>query len=305
LSAPEISVNDSYSNQAEDETDLRVLVARILARRWWVIASVVVFSVGFYVLAHVLTPVYRASSVLIPAKSDQNMDSSGSGLGGGGIGGVASLVGINLGGNDSVTEEALGVLKSRQFTDKFINDLNLIPILYAKIWDAQTGKWKVDEKHQPTAAKAYKYFDKKIRSIVPEKKTSLITLNIDWTDRVTAANWANELVRRLNLVMRQREMARADSAVGYLEKEFETTTAVATREAIGRLIENQVKQRMYASVMQEFAFRVIDPATPSDKDDVHFPNKFLMVIAGPIVGFIFGVLGVLGYAALKNAPDRR
>jgi len=263
----------------------------------------VLFSVGFYVLAHVLTPIYRASVVLIPAKSDQSMDSGGGGLGGGGggIGGVASLVGINLGGSDSVTEEALAVLKSRQFTGKFIDDLNLMPVLYAKIWDNRTGKWKVDEKHQPTPARAFRYFDRNVRFVVPEKKTSLITLNIDWTDRALAAKWANELVQRLNQEMREREMARADSAVGYLEKEFESTNAVATREAIGRLIESQVKQRMLASVTPEFAFRVVDPAVPSDKDDLHFPNKFLMAVAGPVIGFIIGVLGVLGFAALRPA----
>ena len=299
-------MNDSYSDQLEDETDLRVIVARLFARRWWIVVSVAVFSVGFYAAGHLLTPIYRAGAVLIPARSDRNMDSSGSGLGGGGgIGSVASLVGINLGGNDSVTEEALAVLKSRQFTDKFISDLNLMPVLYAKIWDAQAGKWKVDEKKQPTPSRAFRYFDKKIRLIVPEKKTSLITLNIDWTDRIAAAEWANELVKRLNQEMRQREMARADSAVGYLEKEFETTTAVATREAIGHLIENQVKQRMLAAVNPEFAFRIIDRALPPDKDDPHFPNKFLMVIAGPIVGLVFGVLGVLGYAALKEPAGGR
>jgi uncharacterized protein involved in exopolysaccharide biosynthesis len=285
--------------------DLRVVVAKLFARKWWIIASVVVFTAGFIAAAILLTPIYRASTVLIPAKSDHDLDSGGSGLGGGGIGGVASLVGINLGGGDSATEEALGVLKSRQFTEKFINDLNLMPVLYAKIWDAQAKKWKVDEKHQPTPARAYKMFDKKIRTIVPEKKSSLITMNIDWTDRVAAAAWANELVRRLNLEMRQREMARADSAVGYLEREFETTTAVATREAIGRLIEAQVKQRMFAVVTQEFAFRIIDQAQPPDRDDRLFPNKFLMALMGPFLGLIFGVVCVMGHDALKTPPDRR
>ena len=298
-------MNDSSQYDADEAMDLRAMVARIAAHRWWVVASVILFSVGFYVAAHVLTPIYRASTVLIPARSKNDMDTGGSGLGGGGgIGGVASLVGLNLGGNDSVTEEALAVLQSRQFTAKFIDDLNLMPVLYAKIWDAQTGKWKVDENHQPTPARAYRYFNKSIRSIVPEKKTSLITLNIDWKDRVAAANWANELVRRLNLEMRQREMARADSAVGYLEKEFEATTAVATREAIGRLIETQVKQRMLASVTPEYAFRVIDPAVAPDRDQVHFPNKFLMVLAGPIVGLFFGVLCVLSIAALRSPTNR-
>jgi uncharacterized protein involved in exopolysaccharide biosynthesis len=299
-------ISDTYPVQDDGEMDLRAIVAKLLARKWWIIASVVVFTAGFIAAAMLLTPIYRASAVLIPANTDHDMDSgSAGGLGGGGIGGVASLVGINLGGGDHATEEALGVLKSRQFTDKFISDLNLIPVFYAKIWDAQAMKWKVDEKHQPTPAKAYKLFDKRIRTIVPEKKTSLITLNIDWTDRVAAAAWANELVSRLNLEMRQREMARADSAVGYLEKEFETTNAVATREAIGRLIEAQVKQRMYAVVTPEFAFRIIDKAQPPDRDDRLFPNKFLMAIMGPFVGLIFGLVCVLGYEALKAPPDGR
>lgn len=298
--AESVEVNESYSDAADGEMDLRVIVARLFARKWWMIASVVVFTAGFYIAAHVLTPVYRASTILIPAKAEHGIDSSGAG-----IGGVASLVGIDIGGGDSDKQEALAVLKSRHFTEKFISDFNLMPVLYAKKWDVQAGKWKVDEKHQPTPAKAYRHFDKDIRAVVLDKKTGLITLNVDWTDRIAAVVWANELVQRLNLEMRQRALARADSEIGYLEKEFETTTAVATREAIGHLIESQVKQRMLATVTTEFAFRVIDRAMPSDKDDPHFPNKFLMVIAGPVVGFFFGALWVLGREAFKAPADGR
>jgi uncharacterized protein involved in exopolysaccharide biosynthesis len=295
-------VSNIDAELANDEMDLRAIVARLLAGKWWIIASVVVFTAGFYIAAHVLTPVYRGSTILIPAKAEHGLDASGSG-----IGGVASLVGIDIGGSDSDKQEALAVLKSRHFTDKFISDLNLMPVLYAKSWDAQTGKWKGDEKHQPTPAKAFRHFDKDIRSVVVDKKTGLVTVNVDWTDRIAAAAWANELVDRLNLEMRQRALARADSEVAYLEKEFESTTTVATREAIGHLIESQIKQRMLATVTPEFSFRVIDRAVPSDKDSPHFPNKFLMVIAGPFVGFILGALCVLGYAALRapTAGSRR
>jgi uncharacterized protein involved in exopolysaccharide biosynthesis len=296
-------VSDSYQQDSDEGMDLRVMVARIAAHPWWLVASVVLFTAAFTTAAFVLTPIYRANIVLIPAKSDTNSDAGGSGLGGG-IGGVASLVGITLGQGDSLTEEALAVLKSREFTQKFIEDRHLMPVLYAKKWDAQAGKWMVDEKHQPTPARAFRYFDKKIRLVVPEKKTGLITMNIDWTDRAAAADWANDLVQRLNLEMRKREMARADSAVGYLEKEFETTTAVATREAIGHLIEIQVKQRMLAAVTQEFAFRVIDHAMPPDRDDRHFPNRLYFVAAGPLVGLIVGALCLLGYGALKDDTDR-
>ena len=297
-----MSVNDPYQGEFDEPMDLRIMLARIVAKKWWLLASVVFFTAACIIAAYVLTPIYRSSTVLIPAKSDKDSDSS-SGLGG--IGGVASLVGINLGEGDSLTEEALAVLKSREFTQKFIDDRQLMPVLYAKLWDAQAGKWKVDEKHQPTPARAYRYFDKTIRVITQEKKTSLITVNIDWKDRVMAADWANDLVQRLNLEMRKREMGRADSAVGYLEKEFDSTTAVATREAIAHLIEIQVKQRMLAADTQEFAFRVIDHATPSDRDDRHFPNRFLMAVAGPLIGLVVGILCILGLSALKNPTDRR
>jgi uncharacterized protein involved in exopolysaccharide biosynthesis len=293
-------VSNIDAELAGDDMDLRAIVGRLLAGKWWIIGSVVLFTVGFYIAAHVLTPIYRGTTILIPAKAEHGLDASG-----GGIGGVASLVGIDIGGSDSDKQEALAVLKSRHFTEKFINDLNLMPVLYAKSWDAQTGKWKGDEKHQPTAAKACRYFDKNIRTVVTDKKTGLITLTVDWTDRFAAAAWANELVDRLNLEMRHRALARADAEVAYLEKEFESTTTVATREAIGHLIESQIKQRMLATVTPEFSFRVIDRAVTSDKDDPHFPNKFLMVIAGPLVGFIFGAMCVLGYAALRAPADGR
>ena len=292
-----------HPESEDDAADLRVLVARIIAGRWWINLSVLVISAAFTTAAFGITPIYRASTILIPAKFDHDAGSGGSSLGG--IGGVASLVGFNLGGGDSFTEEAIAVLRSREFTDKFINDLNLMPVLYSKQWDTASGKWKVDEKNRPTPARAFAYFDRKIRFIDQEKKTSLMTLSVDWRERTVAARWANELVDRLNAEMRKREIARADSAVGYLEKEFDSTTAVATRAAISRLIEAQVKQRMLATVTPEFAFRVIDPAVPPDIDDRYYPNRIALIFAGPILGLLFGVVCVLGYGSLAGTGSRQ
>lgn len=297
-------MSDSAPQTFDEGSDLRDLLAKLAARPWWIVLSVVFFSIAFTTAAFVLTPIYRANVVLIPSKSNKDTDLSGGGLGAG-IGGVASLVGIDLGGADSLTEEALAVLKSRDFTERFIADRHLMPVLYYKKWDSRAGAWKVDAKHQPTPARAFKLFDKKIRTVAPEKKTSLINVSVDWIDPVLAADWANDLVRRLNLEMRQRAIARAESAVGYLEHEFESTSAVATREAIGRLIESQVKQRMLASVTAEYAFRVIDTATPPDRDDRYFPNRLLMFIAGPVVGLLIGVMCVLGYSNLVVEPKIR
>lgn len=268
--------------------DLHGLLAKLCAKRWWLAGSLVVFTALFVSGAFLMTPVYRAVTVLVPASTERGAGSLGAALGQ--LGGIAALAGVDVGA-DNDTEEALAVLKSRQFTESFIADLKLIPKLFASDWDATNGRWKTES--APTPARAYRHFHRKIRSVGQDKKTGLVTVQVDWTDPIEAAAWTNELVRRLNEEMRLRAIARADAYVGYLEKELETTTTVETRAAISRLIEAQVKQRMLALVSQEYAFRVVDKALPPDHDDPARPNKVLMIAAGPITGLVVGVLLVL------------
>src|SRR5207248_46914 len=118
-------------------------------------------------------------------------------------------------------------------------------------------------------------------------------------DRAAAADWTNELVRFLNDEMRSRAISRADAAVRFLETELQTTSTVETRDAISRLMEVQVKQRMIAHVTQDYSFRVVDKAMTADKDEPIKPQKRLMVIAGGLVGLFGGIVSALLYDSLK------
>jgi capsular polysaccharide biosynthesis protein len=204
---------------------------------------------------------------------------------------------------DPATQEALGVLRSQQFNEKFILDENLLPQLFASKWDAAHNAWKPDVKSVPTVGRAFKYFNKSIRTITVDNKTGLITLQVDWKNRIAAAAWANELVKRVNAEMRRRAILNADASVTFLEKELATTSVIETREAINRLIETQEKQRMLANVTEEFAFRVVDPAIAPDADDPVKPPKLVLIIAGPLVGLILSVACILLFtpAVSRNA----
>jgi len=90
----------------------------------------------------------------------------------------------------------------------------------------------------------------------------------------------------------------------YLERELTNTSTLGTREAINRLIEAQIKQRMLANVTLEFAFRVVDPATVADADDPVRPQKFLLFLLGPIVGFSLGVFAILAFEWLRQGTGR-
>ncbi len=289
----------------EDGVELRRMFAKLAARRWWLIAAVVLSTALFVTAALVMTPVFRSSAVLISASSERNSVSGSLNSALGQLGGLAALAGVGLGSSDAATEEALAVFKSREFTERFITDLNLLPRLFAKQWDAAAGQWRAPPKYQPTNFKGYKYFDR-LRTITQDKKTGLVTLQIDWKDRIEGAAWANELARRLNDEMRTRAIEKADASVHYLEKELETTTAVDTRTAINHLIEAQIRQRMLANVTQEYAFRVVDRALPPDPDDPVRPQKMILFLLGPFVGLAVGIVAVLTLDLLfPNGSARR
>jgi len=288
-------INDSANRWArkDESLDVRSALRLMLRKRRWILAAVVVSTVGFTAVALLMTPVYRAVTVMIAVSSERNSLAGAVSSSLGSLGGLASLAGLNLGSSDTATAEALGVLRSQEFAERFIIDDKLMPQLFANMWDPGTQNWKPEVHHVPTLGKAFRYFDKKIRTVVQDNKTSLISLQIDWIDRRAAAAWANELVARLNAEMRARAISSAAASIAFLEKELATTSVVETREAISRLIEAQEKQRMLANVTEQYAFRVVDPASVPDADDPVKPPKVLLLIAGPLVGLVLGIACVL------------
>jgi len=296
-----VATNEMPQQHADELVDFRLVLAKLMRGRWWIVASVIAFGGAFTAVALLATPVYRATTILAPANEGQAQGALGSALGQ--LGGLASLAGIAVSAQDSATEEALAVLRSRQFTEAFLIERNLIPKLFARKWDAERKTWKVREDKIPTPAKAFKLFNKKMRKVEFDKKTGLVKLQIDWTDREEAAEWANELVARLNREMRARAIEKAEASVGFLEKEANETSTVAAREAISRLMEAQIKQRMLANVTEEYAFRVVDRALPADKDDPVRPQKLILIVAGILIGLVVGAAAALSAPGPLSRPD--
>jgi uncharacterized protein involved in exopolysaccharide biosynthesis len=272
--------------------DLRAVVATIRAHRWWLIISTVLFAGLFMAAAFMMTPVYRSTAVLVPASADRSgMGSLDSALGG--LGGLISLAGIDIGSGSVATEEALAVLTSREFTENFIRDENLMPVLFADQWDPDAQKWKGEEADWPTAADAFRYFDGTIRTVSRDNQRGLINIEIEWKEPEQAALWANELVRRVNEEMRMRAIESTTASLAYLEKELLATSIVESRTAIGRLMEAQINRRMFANVTEEYVFRIAGKALPPDRKDVVRPRKLLMSLLGVAIGLTVGVLAAL------------
>lgn len=283
--------------------DLRAVLAAVWSHRWWLAATTVFFTSIFTTAAFVMTPIYRATTVLVSAASDRGgAGSLGAALGQ--LGGLISLTGLDVGSGGAETEEALAVLSSREFTEAFIRDENLLPVIFEPRWDAEAQQWRGPEEGWPTLADGFRFFDRGIRAIVRDPQKGLISVEIEWRDPELAAHWANELVRRVNQEMRTRAIASTTASIGFLEKELLSTAIVETRTAIGRLMEAQINRRMLANVTEEYAFRIAGRALPPDRKDVVRPNKALMILLGPVIGLTVGTLLVLIMHGV-SAPSRR
>lgn len=293
---------------ADDGVVDAALLATVLWPRRWLIVTLALISTGlFATLGFVLHPTYRGTAVLVAASPDRN------GLGGslnsalGSVGELASLAGIGGANGTSPVDEALAVLQSHEFTEAFIADHNLMPVLFSKLWDPVANTWKVPTAKQPTPAKAFRAFDG-IRTIRREPKTDLITLQIDWRERQQAADWANELVAALNAEMRARAVTAADASLVYLRRELEATSDVGTRDSISRLMEGQIKQRMLANVTQQYSLRFVDRALVADADEPVGPRKLVLIAVGLFLGLLCGVALSLMLSArtlVARQRDRR
>jgi uncharacterized protein involved in exopolysaccharide biosynthesis len=184
-------------------------------------------------------------------------------------------------------------------TRSFIEDRGLLPVLLADDWDEAAGRWKeTDPAKQPDMRDAIRYFDQNLRRVSEDTETSLVTLFIQWTDPVLAADWANDLVGRLNHTMRERALATAEENVAYLRNELAETTIATLSQSIGTLLEAELQKLMLARGTEEFAFKVIDAAEiPKQRA---WPSRRLILILGAFVGGIFSVIVIISRHAYRR-----
>jgi hypothetical protein len=133
--------------------------------------------------------------------------------------------------------------------------------LFSDRWDRNGGRWQLGAK-QPTLDEAVRKFTKTVRFSREDHTTGLVTVAVEWYSPDLAARWANGLVSMVNERLRTEATRNADHSIEYLNKELAKTNVVEIRQAIYKVIEEQVNNAMLANVQREYAFRVIDPAVP-------------------------------------------
>jgi uncharacterized protein involved in exopolysaccharide biosynthesis len=285
------------------------------ARRDWLLAIGIVLAgvVMASVLAFALPSYWRVQITMIPASK------SGSGLpsvGGFDLSAVSGLLdgaGALLGRPSANEDEALAVLGSRELFDTYATRENLLPVLYASKWDAESKSWNVTGSDVPTLRRAYELLNDSIREINLDRRSGIVTMSITWKDPVLAVKWARDLVALTNEQLRQRAIEQAKQNMSYLaaamrdaqSQDGTNALAAAIRDAqsqnganilnsaLASAYEHALQSYVFANGQAEYGFRIIDPPTVPDPRERVWPQRILLIALGFILGCVLAAAVIL------------
>jgi len=267
----------------EDEIDLLELI-RTLLQAWKTIVGITILCTGLAATYALYAPeVFKAETLLAPAKEEKSGASSALSQ----FGGLAAMAGISIPSSSNI-ERVLATLETRVFLKKFVEEKNLLPVIFEDFWDAASNSWKLQVDQEGFITEdGISLLRGAIE--VDKVKSGLITLSISWKDPQVAAQWANDLVKQLNEQLRQKAIADSKKRVGYLEQELAKTNLQDMRAVLYNLLESEKQKAMLANVNEDFALEVIDPAVSGSMIK---PKRKLIVALGGVCGGFLGIFAV-------------
>ncbi|MCK7551550.1 Wzz/FepE/Etk N-terminal domain-containing protein [Marinobacter goseongensis] len=281
----------------DDEIDLRAIFADLWRGKWLIIGLTVVCAVAGVVYAKLQPDIYQAQATLAPKDGGETR------TGGGGLQGLASLAGVNLGGgssNQSVIAQE--VLKSRAFLGDFIERHNYAPQLAAvERWNPGTKALEYDperysvetEQWLSVAPSNWNLVNRTrgLLGVASNKNTGMLTVSFQHESPEFAQEIVYNLVQDINNHMRKLDVDEAERSIRYLENKIQETSIAGMQQVFFQLIESETRKVMLAHSSPEYVFKTIDPAvTPEVPSE---PKRRLIAMVATMAGALLGVLIVL------------
>ena len=291
-------------NFLDDEIDLKELFI-VLWQGKWLLGLITGFSAILAVLyALNLTNQYSAKAILAPKAAGSSMGRLASQYGG-----IAALAGVSLpGAGSSDAAVAVEMVKSHTFFHQYLYEPFLVNLMAIKKWHPLENRLEIDEsifdpiKQQwireanfpftakPHVDEAYQRYLEAL-SVSSDKSSGLTTLSMTHASPHVAKAWVELILAAVNTSMRRQKVSDAEAAINYLNQQRRETQLVKLDEVFGRLIEEQTKIIMLASVNENFIFNVIQ--APSVALLKSGPNRALICVLGALLGVFIAIMMVL------------
>ena len=295
--------NELRQEYKDDEITLVQIIALIKQYKSLIVSISLSIFLATVLTSLLMSNYYKSEVLLAPSDPSFGDDNN--------LGGVASIVGLDLSDEINNVQKAIAILESRKFIGDFVSSNKLKHELFNDRWDDSEKKWVENDNFlgnikefvnpkgeqvnypgkvklspgEPTPLEVYELF-KKMLDISEDLESGMYKLSYEWTNPVLARDITANLVVAINEKMRLEDIAQAQNMVEYLEQQLVETSLIEVRQSIFRLIEKKIETISLANVQKSYVFTVIDPAiVPEEKSK---PKRFLMAILGLVFGAIIG-----------------
>jgi len=307
---------DNQSNYIqEDEIDLRELFNTIKK-------SIFKISIFTFVVTSI-TIIYTLSKPNI-YKSEIILVSQGDGGGGlssklGGLGGLAAMAGVNLGGGGgglSIEDHMSLIIKDYKFNSYMIDKYNLLKKLKSKKSDMvfAMGSDAVyslfnsnsDDTKEKDIKEQKHDFVKTITDIISienDKKSGAITISAIHENRVLAKELVDIYLLEMSEYIRVADMKNIKAQLEYYENELYNAQDVALKEQLGSLISGLIQKKVLAKASKYYLLKPITDSTVAYFKDKVKPKRALIVIVSFVTSIILAIFGVFFLEFIRSNKD--
>ena len=264
-------INEQENSSAkENEISIIELWEVLFKKRLQIIIITTLFGIASIIYALTATELWKPEVVIYPSEIDNKENSS--------LNSAISQF-ISPTSQDTKTSKYLAILLSRNFLLKFIEDENISKDLFEEEWDAKKSSWKTEKPSD------YAFYNKIKNSIEIDKEeaTGIIRVSFTWHEKQFAASIANKLIDKLNTHVRLNEVEEYKKQLNYIEDQIKKTNLNQVRSVLFNIVENLSSSIMIAETRIQYAFKVIDYASPPQFR--FFPQRTNLVLLWTFIGF--------------------
>jgi len=300
-------IKDTASNTSGDygsEINVKELFKVLWQGKWSIFSITMFFSIAAVIYSLSLPNIYQSKALLTPVE-DSGISQSIQG-----VGGLASLAGIDLSQNKGgKLDKALETMSTFGFFEKNILPNIFLPNLMAveswdpkkniiaydkSIYDDVSRSWvrsyKYPQTQIPSAQESFEFF-KEVITLTLHPDTGFLKIYIKHQSPFIAKKWTELIVTELNDSFRRNDKLEAQAAMNYLNEQMAQTQYTEIRQVIAALIEQKMQQMTLIEANPNYIFAYIDP--PIVMEQKFEPVRSKISILGALLGGMLGILFIL------------
>ena len=301
MSSNDLSQENTTIN---DEIDLKELFSVLWKAKILIIVITSFFALSTVLYALSLKNFYKSEAILSVAGESNALGSLS------GMGGLASMVGINLPiSSEGKGEIAVKTIQSRAFLKHLITFENVLPsIMASESYDLQSKKIQFDpevynenngvwvrepgenKQSKPSYLEAYKAYLSQV-SINKDEFTNLITISVEHISPIFAKEFLELIINEADELLRNKDLQESSAAIAFLNNEIPKSSLITMRDAISKLVESQLQKQMLSKINEEYILKVIEP--PFIPEVKSKPMRAVICILGTLLGGILAIIWVI------------